>query len=364
MESIFKTDADIFKPYTLGGLELKNKIIMAPMTRSRAINNIPNDLMATYYGQRANAGLIISEGTSPSVNGIGYPRIPGAYSPAQIEGWKTIADTVHKKGGKFFVQLMHCGRICAAENVPEGGEVIAPSPIKAAGEMYTDENGLVEHVTPKAMTTEDLKNTQKEFVDSARLLVERAGVDGVELHAANGYLLDQFLNPKSNQREDEYGGDFKNRARFVIETTKKVASAIGADKVGIRVSPYGAMNDVSHEYDDLVDLYTYLATELRKIGIAYIHIVDHTGTMGAPDFKTDIKHTIKLNFNGTIITGGDVNSASDAQTILSKGYDLVYIGRPFISNPDLVDKFKHNKALTAPNPDLFYTPGAEGYTDY
>lgn len=354
---------NIFENYELKELTLKNRVIMSPMTRCRAIDNIPNDLMATYYSQRASAGLIITEGTSPSINGIGYARIPGAYSPAQIAGWKTIADAVHKKDGKIFVQLMHCGRIAASENIPDGGKVVAPSPLKAAGEMYTDSKGMVAHATPQEIPLEHIDETQQEFVDSAQKLI-RAGVDGVELHSANGYLLDQFLNPKSNLRTDNYGGDFKNRARFVIETAKKVASAIGAEKLGIRFSPYGAMNDVEHNYDDIVELYSYLAQELRKIGIAYIHIVDHTGTMGAPDFKTDIKNTIKLNFDGTIITGGDVNSKSDVEEIINQGYDLVYIGRPFISNPDLVDKLKNGGDLKEPNSDLFYTPGAEGYTDY
>ncbi|WP_411767523.1 alkene reductase [Winogradskyella sp. A3E31] len=354
---------NIFENYELKELTLKNRVIMSPMTRCRAIDNIPNDLMATYYSQRASAGLIITEGTSPSINGIGYARIPGAYSPAQIAGWKTIADAVHKKDGNIFVQLMHCGRIAASENIPDGGKVVAPSPLKAAGKMYTDSKGMVAHATPQEVPLEHIDETQQEFVDSAQKLI-RAGIDGVELHSANGYLLDQFLNPKSNLRTDNYGGDFKNRARFVIETAKKVASAIGAEKLGIRFSPYGAMNDVEHNYDDIVELYSYLAQELRKIGIAYIHIVDHTGTMGAPDFKTDIKNTIKLNFDGTIITGGDVNSKSDVEEIINQGYDLVYIGRPFISNPDLVDKLKNGGDLKEPNSDLFYTPGAEGYTDY
>ncbi|MFD1061810.1 alkene reductase [Winogradskyella litorisediminis] len=353
----------IFDSYQLGNIQLNNKIVMAPMTRCRAIDNIPNDLMAKYYGQRASAGLIISEGTSPSINGLGYARIPGAFSPAQIEGWKLIADEVHKKDGKIFVQLMHSGRISASENVPEGGTVVAPSAIKAAGEMYTDSKGNVEHATPKKILPEQIEQTQQEFVDSAQKLIN-AGIDGVELHAANGYLLDQFLNPGSNLRTDEYGGDFKNRARFVIETAKKTAAAIGADKVGIRLSPYGAMNDVKHDYDDLVDMYSYLAQELRKIGLVYIHIADHSGTMGAPDFKTDIKNTIKLNFNGTIITGGDVKSKDDAEQVIKNGYDLAYVGRPFISNPDLIQKFKNNIELKEPNQDLFYTPGAEGYTDY
>ncbi len=353
----------IFQNFTLGNYTLNNRIVMAPMTRCRAIKNIPNDLMATYYAQRAKVGLIITEGTSPSINGLGYARIPGAYSPIQLEGWGRVAQAVHDNNGVIFVQLMHCGRVSAFENLPLGGETIAPSAVLADGEMYTDTKGMVQHDTPREMTLSDIESTQEEFVNSALKLIE-AGIDGVELHAANGYLLDQFLNPKSNLRSDDYGGDFKNRARFVLETAEKVVAAIGPGKVGIRLSPYGAMNDVSHDYDDLVEMYAYLAKELRRLELAYIHIADHTGTMGAPAFKTDIKNTIKLNFNGPIITGGDVNSKADAEKVLSDGYDLVYVGRPFISNPDLVDKLKAGEELTAPNADLFYTPGAEGYTDY
>ncbi len=354
----------IFDSYQLGDIELKNKIVMAPMTRNRAIDNIPNDLMAKYYGQRAgSAGLIISEGTSPSVNGIGYARIPGAYSPAQIDGWKEVVKKVHDEGGKIFLQLMHCGRIAALENVPNGGEVVAPSAVKAGGEMYTDEKGNVPHVEPRAMTLEDIEKAQNEYVNAAELGVERAGFDGVELHGANGYLIEQFLNPKSNVRQDKYGGDFKNRARFALETAEKVAKRIGGKKLGIRLSPYGTFNDMQHNYDDLVELYSYLASELRELGLAYIHIVDHTA-MGTPEFKTDIKKTIKLNFGGTVITGGGVSSKEDADAVIDKGLDLVYVGRSFISNPDLVSKFKHNQDLKEPNPDLFYSPGPEGYTDY
>ena len=352
----------LYKDYQLKDLTLSNRIVMAPMTRSRAIDNIPNDLMAEYYSQRASAGLIISEGTSPSVNGLGYARIPGAYSPAQIEGWKNVAEQVHKNNGKIFVQLMHCGRIASEENLPDGGEVIAPSAVLAAGEMYTDTKGMLPHTTPRAMTLKDIENTQNEYVNSSKLLVD-AGIDGVELHAANGYLLEQFLNPKSNVRDDNYGGNFENRARFVLETTKKVVDAIGANKVGIRVSPYGANGDVQHNYEDLVDLYTYLADELKALNIAYIHIADHTA-MGAPEFETDIKSTIKSHFEGTVISGGGVTNETDAQKVLDSGIDLVYVGRPYISNPDLVEKLKSNKTLKDPNPDTFYTPGKEGYTDY
>ncbi|MGC1472586.1 MAG: alkene reductase [Psychroserpens sp.] len=354
---------NLFESYQLGKLKLKNRIVMAPLTRSRAINNIPNDLMATYYSQRAGAGLIISEGTSPSVNGIGYPRIPGAYSPAQIQGWTDIANRVHEKDGKIFVQLMHCGRVTASENIPEAGETLAPSAVKADGEMMTDSKGPVEHETPRAMTLADIETAQNEYVNAASQLI-KAGVDGVELHAANGYLMEQFLNPKSNVRADQYGGSFENRARFIIETTKKVVAAIGADKVGIRFSPYGAMNDVNPYYEDLKELYVYLASKMKDIGIAYIHLVDHRGEMGAPEFKTEIKETIKGVFAGTIITGGEIDSAQKAQQVIDNGFDLAYVGRAFIANPDLIDKFKNGTSLKEPNPDTFYTAGAEGYTDY
>lgn len=353
---------NLFENYKLGNITLKNRLVMAPMTRCRAIDNIPNDLMAKYYAQRAGAGLIISEGTSPSVNGLGYARIPGAYSPDQTMGWGNVANAVHEANGKIFVQLMHCGRISAAENIPNGGEVVAPSSVKAAGDMYTDTNGMVEHATPRQMTLKDIEKAQMEFVNASQKLVN-AGIDGIELHSANGYLMDQFLNPKSNLREDEYGGDYENRARFVLETTDKVATAIGKNRVGIRISPYGGMNDVHHNYDDILELYRFLAIQLKNIGIAYIHIADHT-SMGAPEFKSDIKTMIKSHFGGTVIVGGGVNNSEDAQKLLDDGFDMVYIGRPYISNPDLVEKLKDRSNLTEPKEDLFYTPGSKGYTDY
>jgi N-ethylmaleimide reductase len=354
----------ILESYNLSGIHLKNRIVMAPMTRSRAIDNIPNDLMKTYYAQRSNAGLIISEGTSPSVNGLGYPRIPGAFSPIQIEGWKQIAKEIHKNDGKFFVQLMHCGRITAKENLPKTGMTLSASAVKADGEMFTDSKGLQPHETPQEMGLIDIVVAQREFVNASKLLINEAGVDGIELHAANGYLLDQFLNPKSNIRNDIYGGNFENRARFVLETVRKVVSVIGGNRVGIRVSPYGEMNDLQSDYKDLVELYTYLAVELKRIGISYIHIVDHRESMGAPEFKTDIKETIKGAFTGTIITGGGINSLDKAEDVLNSGFDLAYIGRPFISNPDLIKKLINKDDLTSPKQDLFYSAGKEGYTDY
>lgn len=355
---------NLFKSFQLGKTtELKNRIVMAPLTRCRALNNVPNELMATYYKQRANAGLIISEGTSPSPNGLGYPRIPGAFTNSQIEGWQKIADAVHSKGSKMFVQLMHCGRITAKANMPEGSTTLSASSIQAPGEMFT-ENGMSAHDIPKAMTLEEIESTQNEFVLAAKRLINDSGMDGIELHAANGYLLNQFINPNSNQRKDQYGGSIENRTRFVLETTQKVVDQIGAEKVGVRVSPYGAYNDMLSDYDDLESTFIYLAQELAKMNIAYIHIVDQRVAFGAPDFPLNIKKIIKDNFKGTIISGGDVNTQEKAQAVLASGLDLVYVGRPFISNPNLVEKLQNNTALTAPDMDTFYSATEKGYTDY
>ncbi len=352
----------VFEKTKLGKLELKNKIVMAPMTRSRAINNIPNDIMKTYYSQRSGAGLIITEGTSPSINGSGYPRIPGAFNNAQIKGWKAVFEGIHENNSKVFVQLMHTGRVTAQINLPEGGKVLAPSAVFLEGEIYSDE-GMKPHSIPKEMTLEEIEIAQNEFVEASKQLVE-AGADGIELHSANGYLLNQFLNPKTNLRTDNYGGDFKNRARFVLETAKKAAEAIGGDKIGIRFSPYSVFNDLQGDYEDVVPMFTYLAAELAKLNIAYIHIVDQRVAFDAPEFTTDIKKTIKETFGGTIIVGGDVHKAAQADALLEQGYDLVYIGRPFIANPNLVEKLKTNEPLAQPDSEKIYTAGAAGYIDY
>lgn len=354
---------NLFEKNKLGNIELKNRIVMAPLTRSRAENNIPNELHATYYKQRASAGLIITEGTSPSPNGLGYIRIPGAYSDEQIQGWKKVADAVHAEGGKIFVQLMHTGRITSKSNLPEGAITLAPSSIQAPGEMNTGD-GMVAHDVPKAMTIEDIETAQNEFVSSAKRLINEAGVDGIELHAANGYLMNQFINPKSNERDDNYGGSIENRTRFVLETAQKVVNEIGNDKVGIRFSPYGAFNDMQSDYADLENTFVHLSKELAKLNIAYIHIVDQRVAFAAPDFTVDIKKIIKDTFKGVIISGGDVNTQEKANAILASGLDLVYVGRPFISNPDLVNRLQNNLELAAPDFETFYTPGAKGYTDY
>jgi N-ethylmaleimide reductase len=355
---------NLFESFPLGKTTLKNRIVMAPMTRSRAIDNIPNELMAKYYQQRASAGLIITEGTSPSPNGIGYPRIPGAYSEEQIEGWKKVADAVHLEGGKIFVQLMHTGRITGKANMPAGSVTLAPSPIQAAGEIYTDTDGMVAHETPRAMTLEEIETAQNEYVFAAKRLIQEADIDGIELHAANGYLMNQFINPKSNHRDDQYGGSIENRSRFVVEIAQKVAKEIGSDKVGIRFSPYGAYNDMIADYEEQEDTFIYLAREIDKIDLSYIHIVDQRVAFGAPDFITDIKKTIKENFKGIIISGGDINTTAKAEKIIEDDLDLVYVGRPYISNPNLVESLQNNTELAAPDANTFFSAGAEGYTDY
>jgi len=355
---------NLFESFPLGKTILKNRIVMAPMTRSRAVDNVPNELMAEYYQQRASAGLIITEGTSPSPNGIGYPRIPGAYSDEQIDGWRKVADAVHAKNGHLFVQLMHTGRITGKANMPLGSVTLAPSSIQAAGEIFTDMDGMVAHETPRAMTLQEIEIAQNEYVLAAKRLINEANVDGIELHAANGYLMNQFIDPQSNQREDRYGGSIENRTRFVLETAQKVAKEIGSDKVGVRFSPYGAYNDMLSDYEEQEDTFIYLAREIAKIKLSYIHIVDQRVAFGAPDFITDIKKTIKENFKGIIISGGDINTTVKAEKIIEDDLDLVYVGRPYISNPNLVESLQNNIALVSPDADTFFSTGTEGYTDY
>lgn len=353
----------LFSPYYLGTAELKNRIVMAPMTRSRAVDrNIPNQLMAEYYEQRSGAGLIITEGVAPSPNGVGYPRIPGIYNKEQVEGWKHTTNAVHVHGGKIFIQFMHTGRIGHPLNLPEGAEVIAPSALKAPGKMFTDQEGMKDHPVPKAMTADDIRNTKNEFVNAAKNAIE-AGFDGVELHGANGYLLEQFIHPHTNQRTDSYGGSIENRARFVLEVAREIGDAIGLEKVGIRLSPYGVFNDMPL-YPETDQTYTYLAEELSKTGIAYIHIVDHSAG-GAPEVPESIKEKMRSSFKGTFILSGGYDKTRAEEDLKAGKGDLVAFGKPFISNPDLPYRFKSNLPLNNDlRTNLFYKPGAEGYTDY
>lgn len=351
----------LFSTFRLGHIELNNRVVMAPMTRSRAIGNIPNDLMVEYYRQRSNAGLIITEGTAPTANGLGYARIPGIYSDAQIEGWKKVTKAVHDAGSKIFVQLMHTGRVAHPLNMENGTRILAPSALAVDGEMYTDQQGNQPHPVPTEMTTEDIEREQQGFVQAAINAIA-AGFDGVELHGANGYLIDQFLNPASNQRTDSYGGSVEHRNRFALEVAQQVAAAIGGDRVGIRLSPYGVFNGMVL-FPEILEQYEMLAKGLAASGVAYIHIVDHS-SMGAPTVPDDVKDAIRTGFGKTIIVSGGLSAETAEQALQDGKGELAAFARHYISNPDLVYRLQHGVELQAPDFATFYTPGEKGYTDY
>ncbi|RYE91960.1 MAG: alkene reductase [Myxococcales bacterium] len=354
--------SDLFAPAALGPLTLSNHLVMAPMTRSRAVENAtPNALMATYYAQRAGAGLIITEGTATSPDGLGYARIPGLYNAEQVAGWRLVTDAVHGQGGKIFVQFMHTGRIGHPLNLPAGAAVRGPSAVVAKGQMYTDAQGMQDHPTPVAYTTAEVKKTIEEFAQSARLAIE-AGLDGIELHGANGYLLEQFLNPASNVRDDEYGGSVENRIRFVLEVAAACVAAIGGERVGIRLSPYGVFNDMA-PYAETDETYRALTKGLAAAGVQYIHLVDHT-SMGTPPVPDAIKATVRELFPRTLILSGGYDRARAEADLASGKADLIAVGRPFMANPDLVERWRRNAPVNAVDLSTSYTPGPKGYTDY
>ena len=352
----------LFAPFKSDNLDLNNHIAMAPMTRSRALGNIPNDLMATYYSMRSDVGLIITEGTSPSKNGLGYPNIPGIYSEEQIEGWKKVTDAVHAKGGKIFLQIMHTGRISHELNVPEGGEIVAPSAIAAAGEMFTIE-GLKPNATPREMKLDDIKQAQDEFVQAAKNAIQ-AGFDGVEIHAANGYLPNQFINTKSNVRTDNYGGSIENRCRFVLEVAEKTAESIGPDRTGIRLSPFVQFNDMGN-YDEIPKTYQYLVQELDKLNLAYLHLLD-VAAMGAKGVPENFLLELVKNYQGVVMfNGGFIMKLDQAEALVNQSNNyMISIGAPFVANPDLITRLKTGVPLNEPDKSTFYTPGEEGYLTY
>ncbi len=352
----------LFDPFSHGALKLTNRPVMSPMTRSRAVDaNTPNAMMAEYYGQRATAGLIITEGTSPSPNGLGYPRIPGLYNQEQVAGWKLVTDAVHAKGGKIFLQLMHTGRVTAAGNLPSGAEVVGPTAEVCPGEMYVDGKGMQPHSAPRAMNDKDISHAVAEYAQSARLAIE-AGFDGVELHAANGYLIEQFLNPNVNKRTDGYGVTIEGRNRFALEVVRATVAAIGADRVGIRLSPYGVFNGTGG-YPDVEAQTVALTKELSAMGLVYLHVLDHSA-MGAPPVPAALKAQLRKEFKGVFILAGGFDVASAEAALKDNSADLIAFGRPFLANPDLVARMQTGAAMNAPDMATFYVPGAKGYTDY
>jgi N-ethylmaleimide reductase len=356
------TDTLLFKPSTLGALPLKNRVVMAPMTRSRATAaHVPTPAMAEYYGQRASAGLIITEGTAPSPDGAGYARIPGLWSAEQVEAWKPVTAAVHAREGKIFVQLMHTGRIGHALNLPPGAEVLAPSAVLAAGQMFTDQQGPQPHPTPRAMTTAEVQQAKGAFVTAAKNAIA-AGFDGVELHGANGYLLEEFISPITNQRTDAYGGSVENRIRFVVEVAHATAEAIGGARVGIRLSPHGIASDMK-PYPEVDATYLLLVKELAATGLQYVHLVDHSA-MGGAKVPAELKASLRSAFPRTFILAGGFDGSTAEQALAEKRGDLIALGRPFISNPDLVTRLKKAIPLAPVDFSTAYSPGTKGYTDY
>ena len=350
----------LFSSFALGSFTVANRIVMSPMTRCRAIGNIPNEMMAQYYALRASAGLIITEGTAPSPNGLGYARIPGCYTQEQVQGWRGVTQAVHAQGGHIFLQLMHTGRISHPANMPPGTRILAPSAIAAPGTMYTDASGPQPHPVPEAMTEADIEQTINEFETAAALAIE-AGFDGVELHGANGYLIEEFLNLASNQRTDGWGKTVRGRARFALEVAARVAARIGKDKLGIRLSPYGVNGGLSPD-DETDALYTHLASELSALGLAYVHVVDHS-KMGAPPVKAELKAAMRSAFKGAyILSGGYDRASAEADLAENKG-DLVAFGRPFLANPSLVQKLESNAELVPAEMSTFFSPGVQGYLE-
>ncbi len=351
-----RTDqSSLLSSYTLGELKLANRMVMAPMTRSRAIEgNVPHPLAAEYYAQRASAGLIVTEGTQISPQGVGYIRTPGIHSADQIAGWKKITDAVHKASGKIFAQLWHVGRI-SHPDFHGGALPVAPSAIAPKGTVFTAQ-GPKDMVTPRALDLQEIPGIVEQFRKGAEN-AKAAGFDGVELHGANGYLLDQFTRDGSNKRTDAYGGAIENRARLPLEVTDAVVKVWGKERVGYRISPKNLYNDMSDS--DPVATFSYLTSELSKRGIGYLHVVDPVAP--AEDRVTPVLRKI---FKGTYIVNGGFNAETGNAAIANGEADLVAFGVPFLANPDLPIRFARNAELNTADPATFYAGEEKGYTDY
>jgi N-ethylmaleimide reductase len=353
----------LFVPVRIGAVELKNRVVMAPMTRNRAGEGlVPTELNATYYAQRASAGLIVTEATQVSPRGIGYPSTPGIYTDEQVAGWRRVVDAVHEHGGKIFLQLWHVGRISHPSLQPDGYLPVAPSAIAPEGKVFTYE-GPKPFVVPRELATDEIPEIVAEFVHGARL-ARRAGFDGVEIHAANGYLIDQFLQDNSNRRTDAYGGSIENRARFLLEVTEAVVQVWGANRVGVRLSPRGTFNSMGDS--DRKATFSYAVEQLARFNLAYLHLVETIAGPGVAALAPGERlapHLRRL-FPGPIIANGGYDLAAAETAIASGEADLVAFGVPFIANPDLVERFTAGAPLAEANPATFYGGDARGYVDY
>ena len=352
----------LYEPYTLGKVTLRNRLVMAPMTRNRAsADHTPTPIMAEYYAQRASVGLLITEGTAPSADGAGYARIPGLYSDAQVAAWRPVTAAVHALGGRIFAQLMHTGRASHVDNLPAGARVISSAATPLPDPVYTDTAALQPASLPHALTEAEIATVVREYADSASRAID-AGFDGIELHAANGYLIEQFTNANLNQRTDGYGGSAENRNRFALDVAKAAADAIGADRVGIRLSPHGGFNGMG-SFDGVDEQFIALATSLGHLGLVYLHLVNHE-SMGNPALPVALPGQLKAAFGGTFIASGGFDREKAEAVLQSGAADLVAFGRPVLANPDFAERLKTNAALNQPDFATFYTPGEAGYTDY
>lgn len=357
---------DLFATAKIGSLELKNRISMAPMTRARNEDGIPNENNALYYAQRADAGLIITEGTAISDTAKGVLYIPGLYTDEQVEGWKKVTKAVHEKGSTIFTQLWHVGRVSHTSNQPGGIAPVGPSDIQAVNSFAWgyDENGKEGPVVsskPRALSVNEIQQVVQDFANAAKNAM-KAGFDGVELHGANGYLIEQFLNPFVNNRTDEYGGSIENRSRFLLEVVDAAIAAVGSEKVGIRLTPYGGLGDLPH-YDEIEANYQYLAKELAKRNLVYIHLMDQLskGSHALPDGFIE---RFRSWYDGVILLAGSMTRELSERLINAGTIDIAGFGEPFISNPDLVDRLENNWELTPPDRSLHYGLGNHGYTDW
>ncbi|HWK45344.1 MAG TPA: alkene reductase [Stellaceae bacterium] len=353
---------DIFTPIKIGSIELANRIVMAPLTRNRAgAGNVPTPLAATYYAQRASAGLIVTEATQISPQGVGYPGTPGIHTDAQVEGWRHVTDAVHQAGGKIALQLWHVGRISHPTLQPDGALPVAPSAIAAKGQAFTA-SGMQPFPTPRALETDEIPDIVADYAAAARRAIQ-AGFDGVEIHGANGYLLDQFLRDSTNKRTDRYGGGIENRARFLIEVVTAVTKTIGANKVGIRISPLNPFNDISDS--DPKKLFSHVVSALNAFGLAYLHVIepvsaDHPMSGG----EVKLAPVLRQIFRGPFMLNGGYDRAHANAAIAEGTADLIAFGVPFLANPDLPARLRLEAPLNKPDQATFYGGDEHGYTDY
>ena len=360
----------LFDPVQAGSLQLPTRIVMAPLTRNRAPHAVPTPLMAQYYAQRAGAGLLITEATAITHQGQGYADVPGLYSTEQLDGWKNVTHAVHEKGGRIVVQLWHVGRVSHTDLQPDGGKPVAPSAITAKTKTVLFKDGVptfVETSEPRALRADELPGIVHAYAAAARNAIETSGFDGVEIHGANGYLLDQFLKTNANKRSDDYGGSIENRARLLLETSRAVADAIGGGKTGIRLSPVTPANDVNDENPQA--LFDYVVRQLAPLHLSYLHIIE--GSTGGPREIADRPFDYEALKRAYREAGGKgawmVNNGYDhalAEQAVAAGADLVAFGRPYIANPDLVERLRKGAPLNVPDKATFYGGGAKGYTDY